>query len=207
VQDPSRLNDAGFDEEALLAAAAAQGSRSGIHVLRLTMGLARFNFGSAKEASACLEIARDHLDAAPSVWHIPILHQFAVLAACAAWGELGDLEKAALRPKLDASVQALRTLAGHTPVNFAHRVSLVEGELRRIDGDPTGAFSSFVEAAEQAREGGWVNDIALARELASRCQKSLTAKRASLEAARDGYGAWGATAKVAQLDARLATLA
>ena len=205
--DPSRLNDATFDEGALLAQAAAEGSRSGILVLRLAMGLARFHFGRARDASACFEIARQHLDAGPSVWHIPILHQFAVLAGCAAWDELGDDERAALRPKMTESVEALRALAGHAPFNFAHRVSLVEGALRRIDGDTNGAFSRLVEAAEQARECDWVSDIALARELASTCQRSPGAKRASLEAARDAYAAWGAAAKVAQLSARLAEIA
>jgi predicted ATPase len=206
VPDPGCLNDDAFDEETLAAKATAEGSRSGIHVLNVARGLARFHFGRAKEASACFEIARAHLDAAPSVWHVPILHQFAVLSACAAWQELDADERAALRPKMEASLAALRTLAGHTPINFAHRVSLVEGELRRIDGDPNAAFARFVEAAELAREGAWVNDVALARELASRCQRGTTAKRASLEAARDGYAAWGASAKAAQLDARIAGL-
>ena len=206
MSDPSSLNDRELDEQTLLATSAAEGSRSGIYVLRVAMGLARYHFGRAKEASECFEVARQHLDAAPSVWHVPIMHQFAILSACAAWGELGEAERAALRPRMDASLQALRTLAGHAPINFAHRVSLAEGELRRIDGDPSGAFSRFVEAAEQAREGAWGNDIALARELASSCQQGTAAKRASLEAARDGYAAWGATAKVAQLSARLAAL-
>jgi predicted ATPase len=207
MRDPSRLDDDGFDEQALLAQAAAEGSRSGICALRLVMGLSRFFFGRAREASLCFEIARDHLDAMPSVWNVPILHQFASLAASEAWEELDAEARAALRPKVYASLEALRTLAGHAPVNFAHRVSLVEGALRRITGDPSGAFSRFVEAAELAREGGWVNDIALARELCSGCQRTSSAKQASLEAARDGYAAWGASGKVAELDARIAALA
>ena len=206
MPDPSRLDDATFDESALLAAASSQGSRSGTFVIRVAMGLARYHFGRAEEASECFEIARAHLDAAPSVWHVPILHQFAVLSACAAWDSLGDDARRGLRAKLDRSVEALRVLAGHAPVNFAHRVSLADGELRRIDGDVRGAFARFVEAAEQAREGGWTNDIALARELAARCQQGAAARRASLEAARDAYAAWGATAKVAQLEAQLGAL-
>lgn len=203
ARDPSCLNDASFDEQALLAAAAAEGSRSGICVLRLAMGLVRFHFGRARAASECLEIARAHLDAAPSVWHIPILHQLAALAACAAWGEMSEEERAAMRPKIEASLQALRALAGHAPINFAHRVSLVEGELRRIDGDTSGALSRFANAVEQAREGAWVSDVALAHELAARCRTSAAEARASFESARDAYASWGATAKAAQLAATL----
>ncbi|MGZ3454679.1 MAG: serine/threonine-protein kinase, partial [Polyangiales bacterium] len=84
VADPARLNDATFDEEALLARAAAEGSRSGIFVIRLVMGLARFWFGEIAEANECFDIARSYADAAPSVWHVPIMHQFGALAVCAA---------------------------------------------------------------------------------------------------------------------------
>ncbi|HEY2511647.1 MAG TPA: AAA family ATPase [Polyangiaceae bacterium] len=207
LPDPSRLNDATFDEDALLTQYTAEGSRSGLCVLRVTMGLARYHFGSAREASACLEIARGELDAVPSTWHVPICHQFAALAGCAAWSELSEEERAALRPKIEASLEALRVLAGHAPFNFAHRVSLIEGELRRIDGDASGALSRFVEAADQARAGAWGSDEALARELAFGCEATAGARRATLERARDGYAAWGAAAKVAQIEARLRALA
>jgi predicted ATPase len=204
--NPARLDDETFDEETALATAAAEGSRSGICVTRVTMGLVRYDFGEPVLASACFEIARDHLDAAQSVWHVPILHQFAALSACAAWDEIAAADRAPLRAKIDASLQALRVLAGHGAVNFAHRVSLVEGELCRIDGDRRGALARFKEAIALAREGAWVSDIALAHELAARCEERLDAKRASLVAAREGYAGWGAIAKVAQLEAKLAAL-
>jgi len=82
-------------------------------------------------------------------------------------------------------------------------VSLVEGELRRIDGDTSGALSRFANAVEQAREGAWVSDVALAHELAARCRTSAAEARASFESARDAYASWGATAKAAQLAATL----
>src|SRR5204862_2383301 len=82
------LDGFGFDEAAELAAATRDGSRSGTFILRLAMGLVHFHFGALKDAYAHFEIARAHFDAAPSVWHVPIVHQFAALSALAAWPEL-----------------------------------------------------------------------------------------------------------------------
>ncbi len=197
--EPSSLNDDSFDEQSALEAAAAEGSRSGIFVARGVMGLARYHFGDAKEASAQFEIARDYLDAGPSVWHIPILHQFAALSACAAWSSFDEAERAAIRPKIDASLSELRKLAGHAPVNFAHRVSLVEGAIAGIEDDDARARALFQQATEQAKEANWVPDIALAYELLARHQHDSGAARAALEQARELYAAWGASAKAAVL--------
>jgi predicted ATPase/serine/threonine protein kinase len=164
IAEPSRLDDERFDEETLLAQFRAEGSRSGIFIQQFVMGLARYYFGEARDAHACFEIARSYIDAAPSVWHQPILHQLGGLAARA----VGDEET------LAKSLTALRALAEHSPVNFAHRVKMLEG--------------NYDEALELARAGHWLNDVALIHELAGH-----------REAAREAYAAWGATAKARRL--------
>ena len=80
---PPRLDDGEFDEDARLDDATREGSRSGCFILHLAIGLARFYLGDRRDASDHFEQARSFLDAAPSTWHIPILHQHAALAACA----------------------------------------------------------------------------------------------------------------------------
>ena len=56
--DPASLNGDGFDEAAALDVARASGSRSAQCIVRVVMGIVRYHFGSAAEASACLEAAR-----------------------------------------------------------------------------------------------------------------------------------------------------
>jgi hypothetical protein len=160
VPHPPRLDDAHFDEQAELDALTREGSRSGVFILRLAMGLARYHLGDRREACEHLEAARRHLDAAPSTWHIPVLHQFAALAGSGAARE--------------ESIAALRTLADCSPVNFAHKLALVEGR--------------HPDALALARAGGWTGDLALAHELAG-----------DLEAARAAYAAWGAAGVVSRL--------
>jgi hypothetical protein len=169
-------------------------------IMRLATGLARYHFGHAQAASECLQIARAHLGAAPSVWHHPIVHQFAGLAGCAVWETLDDEGRAAI----ETSLAALRDLAAHAPMNFAHRVSLVEGARCHAQGDVPAALAHFDAAIEQAADAEWNNDLALAHELIAGCHPDPEAARAALVVARDGYAAWGASAKVDYLDGLLA---
>ena len=204
LADPAKLDGDGFSEAEALAAAEAEGSRSGIYVLSIAMGLARWYFGAASHASACFERARGYLDAAPSVWHQPIMHQFAALSALSAWDTAAPSKRDALREHATRSLAALRKLATFCTANFAHRVSLVEAELARIDGDRAGALKKLDQAIRRAQEGGWVNDVALANELAARVEPDAEGAKRRLRAARTGYVAWGASAKAERITAALA---
>jgi len=200
---PSSLDDEAFDGAAELRQAAAEGSRSGVFMLRKTMGMASFTFGAYRQASDHFEAARPYAAAGPSTWLTPGFHQLAALAACGAGPELDAGERSARRSAIEQGLGELRRLAGHSPRNFAHRVSMVEAELRRVDGDPAGALALLEAAIEQAQATDWANDIALCHELAERCLVALGRRDEAAQrrrAARDGYARWGALAKARQLE-------
>jgi predicted ATPase len=198
ARDPASLSDGGFDEDAELAQAAAIGSRSAQCIVRLLMGLVRYHFGTATDASACFELGRPYLDGVPSTWHVPIFHQYAALAIHA----LPDAQRRPLLPSAEADLAALRALAAQCPGNFAHRAALVEAEGARADGDLAAAQALFAAAAAGAEQGGWQNDLGLAHELWARVLDALgdaAGAAAQRAAAREAYGRWGAAAKVARL--------
>jgi hypothetical protein len=199
LAEPGSLDGGDFTEAEAMRAAEASGSRSGIFVLSVAVGLCRFHFGRHAEASQSLERARAYLDAASSVWHVPILHQFAALSACAAAEGAGPDDRAALRAHAEASLAALRTLSSHCAANFAHRVTLVEAALARLDGDDARALALLERAKAEAQEGSWLSDVALASELAARSDPQPDGPRRRLRAARMAYAAWGATAKADHL--------
>jgi predicted ATPase len=200
---PWTLDDHDFDEAELLAAFESEGSRSGIFVQRVVMGLARYHFGRFGEARACFGVAAEYFDAAPSVWHMPILHQFRALSASALYDGADEATQVELRAEIAASLAVLQRLAAVNPVNFAHRVSLIEAELLRIDGANAGAIETLERAILEARTASWINDIALANELAAGCATEPDEAKRYLRAARAGYSAWGATAKAARLAERI----
>ena len=146
-----------------------------------------------------LEIARAHLDAVPSCWMVPLCHQFAALSAAAAWDELSDAERAHIRPRIEESLSALRELSGQAPINFAHRVLLVEGELHRLDGDLQGAHRAFEEALTQSVANAWVVETVTAHELLERSLRLLGRPEEAAHhhaAARTTCAAWGARDKL-----------
>ncbi len=209
LANPASLDDSNFDSEAIVAAAEANEVQSGalLCVIHLTIGLARFHFGDPAAASESLEKARAHLGGAPSVWHPPTVHLYAALAAGAAWRNTADPEeKARYSRRVEESLEPLRRLARLAPINFAHRVSLVESELARLDGDDRTALAKLERAIRQAQEGSWLNDVALANELAADCQSDDEGRMKHLRAARTGYAAWGATAKAQRIGERLQSL-
>lgn len=201
---PWSLDGDGFDEQRELAEAEEEGSRSGIFVLSVVMGLSRFHFGRYGDGLACFERAYAHIDAAPSVWHVPIMHQFGALSAELLRREAEDVsERARLRAISMRGRAALEELVEVQPINFAHRVALVQGAAQVSDGDPEAALEHYERAIARARDGGWVNDVALANELMASAALSAEDRGRYLRAARAAYAAWGAEAKVRALADRL----
>ena len=93
-------------------------------------------------------------------------------------------------------------LAAQAPVNFTHRVHLIEGASALADGDTTAALDHLRLALDGAIAHQWFADIGLAHELAARCHEAradLAATRLARLAATEAYALWGAQAKVAAL--------
>jgi PAS domain S-box-containing protein len=95
--------------------------------------------------------------------------------------------------------------AENCPENFETRAALVSAEIARIEGRELDAMRLYERAIRSARENGFIQNEALANELAGRflLDRDLeTAGYAHLRNARASYALWGADGKVAQLDQR-----
>lgn len=200
--DASSLDTQAFSESASLASAQAAGSRSAMCLNRVVIGLARYTMGTPASASEVFEAARPYLDGMPSVWHTPMFHQFASLAILG----LEPSARAPLRQHVAASIDTLEKLADAGPMNFAHRLALVQAEQARVDGDLDLALARGEAAVRGASDNGFAWDHGLGWEVMARCHDArgdAAAAREALIRARDVYAAWGATAKAEQLGARL----
>jgi len=89
--------------------------------------------------------------------------------------------------------------------NFGHRQALVGAEIARLQGRELEAQRLYEDAIRRSRKHGFVQNEALASELAGQFHGARglgTIADAYLRQARDGYERWGALVKVRQLDAR-----
>jgi PAS domain S-box-containing protein len=164
-----------------------------------------FLFSNPEAALAYAEKAK------PLLWctrlHIQFAHHclFHSLALAAVYGTASEEIQAEIRAELAANVQALERWARSCPETFGHKHLLVCGELARLDGRDMEAVRLYERAAQTAGEHGFIQDQALANELAGQCCLASGAERAArayLREARECYFRWGAHAKVAQLDQR-----
>ncbi len=95
--------------------------------------------------------------------------------------------------------------AASCPENFANREALVGAELARVQGRETDAQLLYEQAVQLARKHGFVQNEAIAHELAGQFYAARgleTIADACFRNARDCYERWGASSKVKQLDAR-----
>ena len=105
---------------------------------------------------------------------------------------------------LVAHHKQLEVWAEHCAENFENRAALVGAEIARIDGRAFDAMNLYEQAIRSAQANGFVQNEALAKELAARFYAACGFKQIShlyLRDARDCYLRWGADGKVRQLDA------
>ncbi|MEM5372562.1 AAA family ATPase [Paraburkholderia azotifigens] len=97
----------------------------------------------------------------------------------------------------------LKVWAINCPENFGNRAALVDAEIARLEERDVDAMQLYEEAIRSARANGFVQNEALANELASRFYAARSFDRIAhvyLADARRGYRRWGADGKVRQLD-------
>jgi signal transduction histidine kinase len=100
-------------------------------------------------------------------------------------------------------LRKLKKWGENAPMNFRHKYLLVAAELSRVTLDDRAAISQYEEAIKLARENEFLQDEAIALELAGQFYRSRGLPDVSisyLARARQAYARWGAHAKVALLD-------
>ncbi|HYZ63312.1 MAG TPA: ATP-binding protein, partial [Acetobacteraceae bacterium] len=126
-------------------------------------------------------------------------HFYAALARAG----LASAECHGQREALTAHRRQLERWAENCPENFTDRAALVAAEIARLDGNDRAAMDLYEEAIRAAQASGFVQNEALANELASRFYAARGFAKiagAYLQDARDLYLQWGAEAKVRQLE-------
>ncbi|MEG3861687.1 protein kinase domain-containing protein [Microcoleus sp. herbarium12] len=133
----------------------------------------------------------------------PVFHFHHAIALAAACTIADDAESKLYRKQLNITMEKFRDLAEHCPANYLHKYSLIQAEIARLSGDSYTAAQHYDWAIASALKNGFVQNAALANELASRfyiAENRCNLAKIYLNDARFCYMEWGATAKVHQLE-------
>jgi PAS domain S-box-containing protein len=125
------------------------------------------------------------------------------LAIAAVFEAASPERRAELREDLIEHLASLQRWADSCPATFAHKHALVSAEWARLEGRDIEAMQLYEQAIRSAAERGFLQDRALAGELAARFYRLRGLDKVAdiyLDEARDCYVRWGAKAKVAHLD-------
>ncbi|MGA7936455.1 MAG: AAA family ATPase [Kovacikia sp.] len=136
---------------------------------------------------------------------VPIFYFYDSLVRIAVFSDVSPSEQQYFLQKIAANQQKMEQWANHGPMNYLHKFYLVEAEQHRILGQEIEAADAYDRAIDLAQKHGYVNEEALANELAGKfylAKGKAKVAQAYLLDARYCYARWGAAAKVKDLDQR-----
>ncbi len=116
---------------------------------------------------------------------------------------LSQVEQNNALEKIEVHQDRLKTWSDNCPENFLHKYLVVEAERHRVLGSKTEAINLYDRAITGAKENKFVNEEALANELAAKFYLDWGKEKIAavyMQEAYYCYTRWGATAKVKDLE-------
>ncbi|MEY3302292.1 MAG: hypothetical protein RLZZ139_664 [Cyanobacteriota bacterium] len=201
--DPCRLVGEVYNIDTMLPIHIQKADRIAIHMLYFHQVLLCYLFENYHLAIDHAAQVKLYEDAAIGVRSYAVFYLYESLANLAVYTHLTIAEQDQTMAKVDANLEKIQFWAEHAPMNFRHQQHLIEAERYRVLGQVLTAMDCYDLAIAEARENGYIQDQALANELAAKfyfAQNRLTIARAYMREARYYYLQWGALAKVQHLE-------
>ncbi|MBD2014214.1 AAA family ATPase [Microcoleus sp. FACHB-53] len=198
-----RLIGEAYDEEKMLPLHQEANDRTAIFILYFNKLVLCYLFTEYQEAVKNAAITERYLDGGLGVVTVPLFHFYDSLALLAIYpSSKTSVQKRILR-KVRANQKKMKKWAHYSPANFLHKFYLVEAERCRVLGQEAKAIEWYDYSIAGANENGYIQEKALAYELAAKFylskNKDLISK-AYIQEARYSYLKWGATRKVMDLE-------
>jgi PAS domain S-box-containing protein len=205
-EHPDLLLGDSYNEEDCLPQLLAANDQYIIFHLYLNKLILAYLFQNTEQAAKHADTTQQLLsDGAVGLLVVPVFYFYDSLARIAVFPQASNTQQQQILQKIDANQQKMKHWADHAPMNYQHKFHLVEAERHRILGQDVEAADAYDRAIDLAQEHGYLNEEALANELAGRFYLAKGRPRiaqAYLLEAHYCYLRWGASAKVNDLDQR-----
>ncbi|QIR38733.1 AAA family ATPase [Tolypothrix sp. PCC 7910] len=148
-------------------------------------------------------LAETYLDSGCAFILGAIFNFYESLYQLAIYAEAESDEKIQILEKVHTNQQKMQIWAYHAPMNFLHKYHLVAAERHRVMGEDIQAIDNYNRAIELSREHEYLQEEALANELAAKfyLTKGMTKiAQVYMVDAHYCYQRWGAIAKIRQLE-------
>ncbi|MEG3895650.1 MULTISPECIES: AAA family ATPase [unclassified Microcoleus] len=162
-------------------------------------------FGDYNRALEYINEVNQYLGGIVGMLHIPAVHFYGGLTYLAVPIGKSKDEQLQLLALAEQHHASLSTWAENAPMNHQHKVALLAAERCRVLGNISEAIDGYERAIAGAKANGFIQDEALANELAAKFYLDWGKEKIAavyMQEAYYCYARWGAKAKVADLEQR-----
>ncbi|HIK29008.1 MAG: trifunctional serine/threonine-protein kinase/ATP-binding protein/sensor histidine kinase [Oscillatoriaceae bacterium SKW80] len=206
VAEPTKLSGDNFDETTMLPHLIATKNRTSLFSAYLAKGMLLYLFKDYAQALENLKLAAQHFFRAEMKYITVGVHNFySSLAALALYVNASPDEQKIYAEQIETNQKEMRQWGEHSPSNFKHKYELVEAVRNGILGKYLEAMELFDSAIAGAKAQGYIQEEALAYELAAEFYLALGREKIAktyLTEAYYTYIRWGAITKVRDLEKR-----
>ena len=205
VSQPDRLTGTLYDETLILPKHKQDNELMAIGVLFIYKLFLAYVFGNYENALFYIAQGKPYLLAVGGILHVPIFHFYAALTQLAIFPTQSEIEQAEILTQLEIHQNTLHKWAQDAPMNHLHKWHLVEAEKSRVLGNKAEAIEHYDRAIALAKENKFLNEEALANELAAKFYLDWDKEKiavAYIQEAYYCYAQWGAKAKTEDLETR-----
>jgi PAS domain S-box-containing protein len=205
AENPCQLIGSACDESTMLPLHIAEGYRISCYYFYLNKSILCYLFSEFHDAIEYAAEAENYLDAGISSILVPIFYTYDSLCRLEVYPHCDRIEQENMLEKVIDNQAKLQKWAHHAPMNYRHKFELVEAERHRVLGERLEAIELYDRAIAGAKENEYLNEEALANELAAKFYlnwgKEKIAQTYLIEAYYC-YARWEAKAKVEDLEKR-----
>jgi predicted ATPase/serine phosphatase RsbU (regulator of sigma subunit) len=199
-QTPWLLIGESYNEEKMLPLHLKANDRTAISHFYLNKIMLCYLFRAYEQAVENATLAEKYLDGAVGLLVGPFYHFYDSLARLAVYPKHPNPES--LLNQVNLNQEKMKNWAHHAPANYQHKFDLVEAEKARLLGDKWLAAQLYEKAIAGANQHDYLQEAALAYELAAHFyaeQGMIKFAQTYLRDAYYTYYKWGAMAKVRHL--------
>ncbi|WP_052754386.1 PAS domain S-box protein [Calothrix sp. 336/3] len=201
-QEPDRLTGDIFDADTLLPQIQANNYRSVIAHWQLSQLILYYLFNKNDEAARISAQALEYLDGATATFGIVLYSWFDALNQLQLYPNLDPAERQEILQQIQQQQDKLQHWANFAPTNHQHRWELVTAEKNRVEDNKIAAIEYYDRAITSAKTNGFIQDVALANELAAKFYLAWGKEKFAaiyMQEAYNCYKQWGAKAKTQDL--------
>ena len=171
-------------------------------------GQLAYLFGELEDSINGTAEARQWQENATGFFFVPVNQFYSCLGLLKAYPNSDSRRQKEIISQVESYQKQMQDWASYAPSNFQHKYELIEAEKAKLLGQYWEAVELYDRAINGAKESNFLQEEALANELAAKFYLERSKEKLAFPYIRDAYycySRWGAKAKVEDIEKRYST--